>query len=96
MKTIREWFNEVLPEPYRSWAISNTMQSYPSRIDQPFESAALALWHAFGWGVGIGKGEFWEKIYDALVYGEEIKVRPIPPTKGFGTYCRRFIEFSRK
>lgn len=95
MKTILEWFNEVLPEPYRSWAIENCKNCAWSELSIKREHSWAAIIDGFSWGHGKGSAQLWDKIYYELINGKEIKWHE-PTLKGFGVKDRRFIEFSQK
>lgn len=97
MKTIKEWLEE-LPDGYRELAFA---KCFTCELNSPISSMHKALWNGVHWGQYPEFG-FWDKLHQfyggcALelppLFGKVVKEKN---TKGFGTYPRRFIEFSRK
>lgn len=66
-KTIKEWF-ELLPDPYRSQALENTIQQW--RLDEEEVSINESLKGAFIWEDSSEGDYYWRNIVRKLEAGE--------------------------
>lgn len=93
MKTIREWLN-LLPDGLREEALE-AAKNYPCsgyNLDSRVPSMYSAIYCGFVWRHTSQGDDFWQDMRDKFV--------PIPKkekdNRGFGTYCRRFKDWSKK
>lgn len=93
MKRAIDWFQD-LPEQHREQAIKNTINyGGENSLQDQYGSLRNAICCAFSWvrsPEGIG---YWSNAANMIF--EQIKSKP-KNLNGFGTFDRRFINFSRQ
>lgn len=95
MRTIQEWFN-LFPEPYKTQALNNYHTQSRNR-NTPYSKPWDAVDHGFSWSITPEKDNYWYDFYLGLESGRiKLNIPNSGKNIGFGTYDRRFIEFSRK
>lgn len=94
MKTIEFFFN-ALPEPYKTLALENC-RAQGRKLEQivygPYEALDIGMY----WK-GTPQGhKFWFDFSNDVRHDKVTLIFPKCKTVGFGTYCRRFVEWNKK